>query len=64
MFTVKLEKEDNKTEIKSDKIKEILRLNIQKNSALNRVHLKLNSTFPNETTITSYDRMHHRHNRS
>ncbi len=32
--------------------------------ALNRVHRKLNTSPGAEAAITSYDRMHHRHNRS
>jgi hypothetical protein len=32
--------------------------------ALKRVHQKLNSSNGAEAAITSYDRMHHRHNRS
>lgn len=32
--------------------------------ALKRVHQKLNSSVGAEASITSYDRMHHRHNRS
>ena len=31
--------------------------------ALNRVHQKLNQSSGGEAAITSYDRMHHRHNR-
>jgi hypothetical protein len=31
--------------------------------ALERLHVRLNSAAPVEATITSYDRMHHRHNR-
>jgi head-tail adaptor len=32
--------------------------------ALRRVHQKLNTSSGAEAAITSYDRMHHRHNRS
>ena len=32
--------------------------------ALKRVHQKLNTSAGAEAAITSYDRMHHRHNRS
>lgn len=32
--------------------------------ALKRVHQKLNTSVGAEAAITSYDRMHHRHNRS
>jgi hypothetical protein len=32
--------------------------------ALRRVHQKLSTTSGAEAAITSYDRMHHRHNRS
>jgi hypothetical protein len=34
-----------------------------KHPALSRVHEKLNSSSAVEAAITSYDRMHHRHNR-
>lgn len=35
-----------------------------KHPALRRLHDKLNTTAGAEAAITSYDRMHHRHNRS
>ena len=36
---------------------------VSQHPALGRVHEKLNKSSGVETVITSYDRMHHRHNR-
>lgn len=45
-------------------IREKLKHSFPSNPALARVQAKLNASSAVETVITSYDRMHHRHNRS
>jgi hypothetical protein len=45
-------------------ITEVLRSVAPKHPALRRLHERLNTSLGAEAVITSYDRMHHRHNRS
>ena len=52
---------DNAT---SSEFSQILKTLKPKHPALNRVRAKLVASEKIETAITSYDRMHHRHNRS
>ncbi|MBW4598527.1 MAG: hypothetical protein KME29_02680 [Calothrix sp. FI2-JRJ7] len=50
--------------ISAEEMSQILKSLSLKHPALNRVRAKLVASDKIETAITSYDRMHHRHNRS
>lgn len=54
------------TEFSDTQVAAVLKNVVPRHPALRRVHHKLNgsSGFRTEAAITSYDRMHHRHNRS
>ena len=52
------------TKIGTSSIIEVVKNVAPVNPAVRRLHKKLNSSKGPEATISSYDRMHHRHNRS
>lgn len=54
----------DQVELTSNELAQSLRKFNLKHPALNRVRSQLLSSEGTEATITSYDRMHHRHNRS
>ena len=53
-----------RAELAANELAQTLRNVDLKHPALNRVRVQLLSAEGVETAITSYDRMHHRHNRS
>jgi hypothetical protein len=50
-------------ELTDEQIVQVLTNVAPEHPALARVHQKLNKSYGAEAAITSYDRMHHRHNR-
>ncbi|MBD0343727.1 MAG: hypothetical protein ICV55_01540 [Coleofasciculus sp. C3-bin4] len=54
----------DQVQLTSNELAKSLRKFNLKHPALNRVRSQLLSSEGTETTITSYDRMHHRHSRS
>lgn len=54
----------DQVELTSNELAQSLRKFNLKHPALNRVRSQLLSSEGTEATITSYDRMHHRHSRS
>ncbi|WP_016869186.1 MULTISPECIES: YhhA family cyclophane-containing RiPP [Fischerella] len=55
---------ENLNNATSSEFSQIIKSLNPKHPALNRVRAKLLAVEKIETAITSYDRMHHRHNRS
>lgn len=55
---------ENLNNATSSEFSQIIKSLSPKHPALNRVRAKLLAVEKIETVITSYDRMHHRHNRS
>ena len=54
----------SKTKVGTEEIVEVIKNVAPANPALRRLHHQLNESKGAEANITSYDRMHNRHNRS